>query len=95
MRKLAPDEIEKIKLARALEPLRRLEAWRIYKDLLLAHKENHIKAIMSGTADVAGVLKGERDKGAVVALNLATGLLDILCKEAEDLTKGREDDASD
>jgi hypothetical protein len=94
-KKLAPGDIEDIKLARVIEPLRRSEAWRVYSELLKVHKEQHLKNVMTGTVDVAGVLKGERDKGAVVGIDLCLNLLETICTQAESLTKGHDDDASD
>jgi hypothetical protein len=90
-RRLTPEEIQDIKLARAIEPLRRSEAFRIYCDLLRGHREEHVRGIVAATTDIAGVLQGERGKGAIVFADLALNLVEHICKNADDLTKDSED----
>lgn len=87
MRKLTEDEKEDLKLARALEPMRRSEGWSVYKKLLEAHKNTHMQSILGPITSVETALAGEREKGTVVGIALALNLIDTVCGEAEKIRK--------
>jgi hypothetical protein len=90
--KLDEDQKNTLKLARAFEPMLRSEGWHYYSQLVLAHKEQHANAVMAATKDISGVLAGERDKGAYVALNFALNLPKVLAEEAAQIRKNMGED---
>jgi len=92
-RQLHEDEKNVLKLARALEPLLRSEGWHYYTQVMAARRDAHAQAVMSSTADLSGVLAGERDKGAFVALNLALGWPATVIEQAKQIRKEAGEDA--
>jgi len=90
--KLDEDQKNTLKLARAFEPMLRSEGWHYYSELVKAHRDSHTNAVMTATKDIAGVLAGERDKGAVVALALALNLPKVIADEAQKLRKSLGED---
>lgn len=95
--KLSDEDKNTLKLARAFEATRRTEGWHYLKQILESRKQSHTNSIMSGTTDLAGVLAGERDKGAVVGLTFAIQCMEVTCSEAEAIRKqrGEDPDATD
>lgn len=87
MRKLSDDEKEDLRLARALEPMRRSEGWALYSKLLKTHKETHLRSILGPITSIETVLAGEREKGTVVGIDLALNLIETICSEAEKIRK--------
>jgi len=94
-RKMTEEDKGVLKMARAIEPLLRSEGWHYYMQVVGAHKDQHLRAILSATADISGVLAGERDKGALVALNLALDWPKTLIEQAVQIRKelGEDPDA--
>ena len=92
MQKLDEEQKNTLKLARSFEPMLRSEGWHYYQQLVEAHAKSHTSAVMAATNDIAGVLAGERDKGAVVALALALNLPKVITEEAAKLRKSLGED---
>lgn len=89
---LDEDQKNTLKLARAFEPMLRSEGWHYYSQLVEAHRQSHTNAVMAATKDIAGILAGERDKGAVVALALALNLPKVIASEASEIRKSMGED---
>lgn len=91
---MKPDEEQKntLKLARGFEPMLRSEGWHYYEQLVVAHRESHMKAVMAATKDISGVFGGERDKGAYAALTLALNLPKVIVEEAAKIRKDMGED---
>ena len=96
-RKLTEEDKGVLKMARAMEPFLRSEGWHYYTQVMEAHKKQHLGAILAATADLKGVLAGERDKGALVALNLASDWPKTLIEQAAQIRKevGEDPDGED
>ena len=91
-RALTQDEKEDLKLARALEPMRRTEGWQLYAQILVKHRETHMRSILGPITSIESALAGEREKGTVVGIELALNLVNTICDEAEKIRKAVGDD---
>lgn len=73
----------------------RSEGWHFYQQLVEAHRATHTNAVMAATKDISSILAGERDKGAVVALNLALNLPKNICEQAAEIRQKLGEDFDD
>lgn len=94
-RKLDEDQKNVLKLARAFEPMVRSEGWHFYMQIVEGHLKAHMEGIISPTVDIAGVLQGERDKGAVVGLRLVKNIVSSVIEQAAEIRKDIGDNPDD
>src|SRR5215469_2347409 len=81
------DEKHSLKLANKLRPLTALEGWKIYISILDEHINTKVNAVLSPGGGIDGVLKSEADKGAIMGLRLARGIVGSILQDADAISK--------
>jgi len=84
---LLPDEKHILQLADKLRPLTALEGWKIYLSILDGHISSKTALALRPAESIEGVVRSEADKGAIMGLRLARGIVGSILEDAESIRK--------
>lgn len=84
-KRLDQNDIEHLKLSRAIEAMVATEGWKLYKAILSGHLQQQMAKVLQPSSDMNGMVARESAVGAAMAFKLATELPDGIIAVAKDI----------